>query len=328
MKKQLTLDDTNVLKGIAILLMLVHHLFYPQNGYFSDIHLYKDYYLVEQIGLFSKVCVSFFVFLSGYGLTQKYKSTGEISNLKGYYVHRFSKLYLNYWLVWILFVPISIYLYGYTFDDAYQSSIIPHVITDVLGLHKVIFVNTPCYNPSWWFYSCIIILYGIFPFLFKWARKSFFSLFFFTLAVSFIPIGYLNAISFFVISFVLGIGIAMSINDIEAQMTPWVGGALLTVFCLERNLNMYQNLVDAIIVLLFILLYSKLKIGRKISKILGFCGRHSMNIFLFHVFIIWWFKDFIYLSRNPIIIFLTLLALCVPISIGMEWVKKYTIYKL
>jgi uncharacterized membrane protein len=64
----LRLEDTLVLKGIALLLLLSHHLFYKNNGVYDDILLWKDHYLVQEIGIMSKVCVAIFVFLSGYGL--------------------------------------------------------------------------------------------------------------------------------------------------------------------------------------------------------------------------------------------------------------------
>lgn len=61
--------DTQILKGIGIMLMLIHHLFSSP----ASIELYDDIAingvgLVNQIGVFSKLCVSIFVFISGYGL--------------------------------------------------------------------------------------------------------------------------------------------------------------------------------------------------------------------------------------------------------------------
>ena len=37
MYKSLTLRDTNIIKGIALILLLVHHLFYIDNGLYDDI---------------------------------------------------------------------------------------------------------------------------------------------------------------------------------------------------------------------------------------------------------------------------------------------------
>lgn len=65
--KSLSIQDSNVLKGVALILLLWHHLFYVDNGMYSDIKVW-DYGVVNQIGQLGKVCVALFVFLSGYGL--------------------------------------------------------------------------------------------------------------------------------------------------------------------------------------------------------------------------------------------------------------------
>lgn len=64
----LSLSDTNALKGIALILLLCHHLFYIQDGSYNDILVFGKYPLVQEFGLACKVCVAIFVFLSGYGL--------------------------------------------------------------------------------------------------------------------------------------------------------------------------------------------------------------------------------------------------------------------
>ena len=88
-------------------------------------------------------------------------------------------------------------------------------------------------------------------------------------------------------------------------------------------------MMDCLLSAAIIQLYRSVNIHKYITKVLAFIGKHSMNIFLFHTFIFYfWFQDIVYASRNPIIIFLTLLAICIPISMALEWIKKYTIYKL
>lgn len=61
----LSLSQSLSLKGIALLALLAHHLFY-HSGKYLDIHLSGNIYLVNQIGLICKICVPLFVFLSGY----------------------------------------------------------------------------------------------------------------------------------------------------------------------------------------------------------------------------------------------------------------------
>ena len=80
---------------------------------------------------------------------------------------------------------------------------------------------------------------------------------------------------------------------------------------------------DAVIVFLMVIAYKSIKLPEMVSKVLEFFGRHSMNIFLFHTFIFYmWFKDIIYITRNPLIIFLELLSVCLRISVILESIKK------
>ncbi len=56
---------------------------------------------------------------------------------------------------------------------------------------------------------------------------------------------------------------------------------------------------------------------------LAFLGKHSMNIFLFHTFVYsYYFSDFIYSDPNPLIIYAKLLAVCLPLSMAIEWFKR------
>lgn len=85
----MTKSNTLVLKGVGIILMLLHHLFYIQEGLYDDVHLYGNHYLVQEIGIFGKLCVSLFVFLSGYGLMISNK--GRKIDPVQFYKRRFKK---------------------------------------------------------------------------------------------------------------------------------------------------------------------------------------------------------------------------------------------
>lgn len=60
---RISLNETNAIKGIAIIAMLVHHLFYEYPEYGESTY---------QLALIGKVCVAMFLFLSGYGLSVQY----------------------------------------------------------------------------------------------------------------------------------------------------------------------------------------------------------------------------------------------------------------
>lgn len=205
----LSIEDTNVLKGLAIILMLVHHLFWNQNELYDEFGSIHLFYL---FGCFAKLCVVLFVFLSGYGLMIQTEKKGGIGSLKEFYFHRFKKLYLNYWFIWLVFVPISYFCFEYTFQNAYHSNVGWHLIADIIGLHSIIFSGSYCYNPTWWFYSCIIVLYLLYPLMYKMMKRDSLSLLLLTLIISFLPIPFFSDIQFNIIAFSLGMLLATSKN--------------------------------------------------------------------------------------------------------------------
>ena len=58
---KLSLNDTQVLKGVALLLLLCHHCWYTGEG-FDDVFVFGKP-VFQQMGVFCKLCVSLFVFL-------------------------------------------------------------------------------------------------------------------------------------------------------------------------------------------------------------------------------------------------------------------------
>lgn len=322
-----SLQDTNCLKGLAICLMLIHHLFWVRNGLFDDIQI-GNLYLVNEIGKMAKVCVAIFVFLSGYGLMIQAERKGGVGSLRDFYFHRFKKLFLNYWFIWLVFVPISYFCFGMTFQNAYQTNIGWHLIADLLGLHSLLFRDVYCYNPTWWFYSCIIILYLFFPLMYRMIKRDAMILFLFALIISFLPIPFIEIIQFNIVAFLLGMWMASKYTPPTSIWAKWILLILILLYTVDRVINKYPLLVDCLITILIVQFFCEIKWPNSIIKIMAFLGKHSMNIFLFHTFIFgFWFQGLIYWSRNPIIIFITLLMVCIPISMFLEWAKRYTIYR-
>lgn len=68
---RISLNETNAIKGIAIIAMLVHHLFYEHPEYGEP---------TFQLALIGKVCVAIFLFLSGYGLSVQYSKILNIDS--------------------------------------------------------------------------------------------------------------------------------------------------------------------------------------------------------------------------------------------------------
>ena len=94
----LTKEDTSILKGFAICGMLCWHLFYggnPVGRQFSE--------LTRFIGIVGDVCVSLFLFISGYGMSytlNKVDSSG--GDLFKEVLLRLIKFYFSYWPVFLV----------------------------------------------------------------------------------------------------------------------------------------------------------------------------------------------------------------------------------
>ena len=98
---------------------------------------------------------------------------------------------------------------------------------------------------------------------------------------------------------------------------------LFATLSFERILNVNDFIFDAVLTISLIMSYKSLKLPSKISTSLEFVGKHSMNIFMFHTFIYYyWFSEFVYSSRNPLFIYLLLLSICLFVSVAIEWIKK------
>lgn len=325
-------DNSLVLKGFGILLMLFHHLFYsPESqSLFRDYHINLgsiDIGIVNQLGLYCKLCVAIFVFASGYGLETTYLSR-DLSVMT-FYKRRFKKLFLNYWFIWLLFVPIGIFVFGRTMTDAYGDHAVIKMILDFFGVLNL--TGALGYNPTWWFYSCIIVLYLLFPLLHKLISSKWLLILAISIIVSFcggLPI--ISPIANYLLPFITGMLVARipvsTFDKLKLQDTV-IAFVLLSVV---RNFSGMVCVIDTLLCLTFAVFLYQVSLKGWLQKVFIQLGKHSQNIFLFHTFIYWyWFREETYITRDPIIIFIQLTAVCYLISVAIEFVKqKIGFYKL
>lgn len=74
--KSFNKNVTSQMKAIALLLMLVHHLW--RDSEFGQFEPVACGSMLLSIGLLCKICVGIFMFLSGYGLMASSWSGGQI----------------------------------------------------------------------------------------------------------------------------------------------------------------------------------------------------------------------------------------------------------
>lgn len=94
---ELTKSQIKITKGIAILFMLLLHLFCIKTyeGLYTPLIFIGDIPLVYYLALFGDCCVAIYCFCSGYGLFISYKNNKE-KYIKNNLI-RILKLYINFY---------------------------------------------------------------------------------------------------------------------------------------------------------------------------------------------------------------------------------------
>ena len=154
---ELSKSDTTAIKGIAICLLLWHHVFQDTADY-------------GHLGI-ALGAVDLFLFLSGYGLTKQYAQLEKpyLRNTVKFLAKRYLKFFLSYWFCFVIIVAVG-NLFGYGFTDAYPHSrnTLKCVVLDVFGQ-----MGYNSYLRPWWFNKMIIQLYLIFPLLYLVVRNKY-----------------------------------------------------------------------------------------------------------------------------------------------------------
>ena len=317
--------------------MLCHHLFL-EHGDFG--------FFITQIALVGKACVALFVFVSGYGMAVQFdqlkqNNTTEIHIFETvkFLIRRLFKFYTHYWFIFIIAVPIGVLVFGKTLSSSYgtEANIYLGLILDLFGMQ-----GFDSYNITWWFNRIIIVLWAMFPF-FYWSMKSR------VVSAWLLLLLFLNpgdvlwpfhslayGLPFYMIDFALGIFIALHIKYISYCLrfiNPYVvltlsGSATLFFLC-ARNIELIPcfdgYLADPFIAIsLSLSVVSFCRLFNSNLTVFVFLGKHSMNMYLMHTFIfLYFFHDFTYSLKYPILIFLFVLLISLTVSYFIELLKKY-----
>lgn len=157
-----TREDTCAAKGVAVVLMLAHHLFCFEGrlpgGALQQLIDLPDTSLPLLVGLFGKICVSMFFFLSGLGITLSVRSRGLdlIGRLKG--------LYVKYWGYVLPFILIGFLFFANQTDYCEEASIC-HLFAsfDLRAFLKALLGLEATYNGEWWFFKYYVMAVATYP---------------------------------------------------------------------------------------------------------------------------------------------------------------------
>lgn len=155
-------EDTKAIKGVAVTLMLMHHLWgFPKRILGGELTYFVTVFgqsSISYLGTFGKLCVSLFFFLGGYGMYKLYQQKRLDITL------HIQKLYISYWKVFLIFVPIAflffsnqpIYCESEEICTRFSDFSFQALFSNFLG-----FSDT--FNSEWWFFRSYIVAILTFP---------------------------------------------------------------------------------------------------------------------------------------------------------------------
>lgn len=321
----ISIQKSNHLKSIAILLMLFLHLFNRDYlGLYSPLVFVGSKPLVFYIAAFCDICVPVFAFVSGYGLYFKYKKEPSIYWYQN--IQRLKRLYLNYWIVLVIFAVIV----GYILGVPGYPGILSKFIFNVLALD-------PSYNGAWWFLTTYIffvltskvwfrilnrynpyllfILFGIF-YVVAFYFRSYYNFSLENVVAKWTAYQLINYF-FTLFQFMLG-AFALKYSWNEKVMSAvhnfkykklFLISAFLLIFLIHSLIINY--FIAPFISTVFIFIFLQIAPPKSIGIALDFLTPHSTNLWLVHMFIfLIFFEKFVYSFMFAPIIFLVLVIIC------------------
>ena len=301
-------NDTTIIKGIGILLIMVHNFFHwvrPNTGvndfYFNttnfdrlcgDIVRYPSEIINTFFDFMGHYALGLFFFISAYGLTISWLKKSNI-NFSDFIRKRFSKVYIPFLL------SIVIILFWFLVNNIGLSfKVFQSIFYKILLVSNFIKGEQFSVNGSWWFLVAIIQFYLLFPLIMKGYKKYGNILLFVIILLSFAfryaRIVYPALFHFVPFSFIpflmeisLGIYLA-SIKELKINKKLLVSIVSISFFVFIAGNFFYIawlfNSISFLIIFLFGFLYIRelLSTNKLLYKVLFYFGTMSYFIALTH----------------------------------------------
>ena len=337
MDGEFTKEHTFITKGVLVILLLIHHVFFEDNIALYHINtMISDPVLIGKIVSFGKICIAGFAFITAYGMTLTYKRTedSDIRVLFSLSIRRLIKLVSGVAIVYVLAVFYKRFVMVESIRDLYISGsgsretrkVILYMFLDMIGMAN--YTGIPTINVTWWYLSYSILLIITMPFLYFLYKKFRYAL---IPAACLLPTAVMTSkVSYSELFSIAVIGIAFAYEGWFVSEQDWRGRITKIIVCIA---GLYLTFVLATDVgmaygymLSFFIPYTVFHvIGHipVIRTILAFIGKNATNIFLTHTFVYYYFyTDFIYSFQDSWRILGILLGISLCISLVLELIKK------
>lgn len=339
MTEGITKRDSLFLYGVAIILMVYHHLFcIPsriQFEYFSTLDYifpFSNFSVERNLAYFSKLCVAIFAFITGYGMarTLNNSESNPLKRLFNDYVRIFikaAKLIFKIFLVLSIYVPLLIIIKN---ADVTFAEYIKNVFT----------LSSSLCGEYWYavFYTRVLLFIPLLNLIFsKNKGNTLAKILYIILPVSFIVCAYIfcpaspNLIysviileGFICARFKIFEFISSKLNKkLELFLSIFVlFGIIITRLFLQDEAG--YNFIDQLIIVPFV--YCSLVICKKVKFVycpLCFIGKYSTFIWLTHTLIAYsLFTRFITISGISTVIFIQTFVISCVVAIVFMYLEK------
>lgn len=334
---ELTKQDTQKAKGVAIIGMVMLHLFCRLDDlpYVPWIWI-RGTPFVYYLGLFGDICVPIYCFCSGYAHYLLKEKHGK--NYSKSILIKLFRFLINYWIVVVLFSAVGLF-----FEN---GSVIPGSFSEFLGN---IFLYRISYNGAWWFVVTYIFLSVLSPLLIQ-ITNFLHPILLVALSGMVYFVAYLfrfefiltlknEAISWFWQQLIL-IGTSQFgyMVGMVCRKEAWItklrrvfSGKTLSRICFGRGKQVVlcllpvltfighcivQSMIVApitaasVLICLFVV-----SLPNWLNRFFLFMGKHSTNIWLTHMFFyLILFEDLVFAVKYPVLILLLTMVFCLAVS--------------
>lgn len=348
-------EDTLSVKAIAVMLMLMHHLFaFPDklaNGAAYTSMFSVNGEAVEMLlGNFGKLCVALFMLLSGIGMYKNYMMREQVSNadMSAMIIKRAKNAYIKYWQILIIFAPIGLIIGAENMTSA---------CAPVDWVKNFLAIDTT-FNNEAWFLTLYLLIICCFPLIIRWFGRKHSNpwsdivwlLLFNTVSVTVIPsfVGTVQYMQLFNGTFYF-----QKLQVVLSMIPMFMAGCFLAKYeVIEKiracfDYGYVRKIIGIIMIIATFLLRQRWAMRTNwgwdrldfiyaasvciaialiidgltyVKKGLSFVGKYATGIWLIHSFFCYYyFQQLIYAPKNSILIFILLLG----ISLFMAWGLDY-----
>lgn len=325
-------EDTQAAKGIAIIAMLIHHLYLFDASAFVKINSLHD--LVNVSSSMGKVCVSLLTILSGYGLMESYKKfrNKSLVGKTKFVISHLIQLYSMYCVIWlvifiykVIVVKDFVTVYGKGCGAAFN------IIMDFFGVAQLFNSNVLI---GMWYILAIVLMYVSFPIMERFVRKGGYIIlavlylpWVIVLINMFYPMMIINTDQYLFCAFPFALGIFLSQKQLLGKIKlnkVYSWGIMFIAVILRWLIRLPFDTFFALVIVIFE--KNIISNTNHIKKVLVTLGKHSANIWLLHLTVAGVLSGLV--SRSEILdkipFFMFVLAISLFISIMVENVKHIT----